>query len=361
MESENTFNETRRTAALKEAWGRFVDFSHTVDDTNLILDSIRKGDDLHESHEALDRIWDEALVNDDTPLEPEELQKYKSEAGHIYSELERIKKMREMSVSSRKIRRLRKIWYAAAAVFLLGLLIPVAYRFLNQKTEQTESIVQYVELSTGCGEIKTITLPDQTKVTLNVESSLKYPAVFTNERMVELLGGAIFEVTPDSKRPFTVATTGINVSVLGTVFDVKAYPDDGLSIVTVASGKVEVEIANNNILLEKDRQLKIDRESGSLDQYTIDAGKYLSWTDGILYFHRTPVNEVVHMLNRSQLQLIFELAEGEYPNLITGRLDTKKLETMLNPIINSIGLKYRKTGNKIILYNDKNANNKYNK
>ena len=355
MESENTINKTR-LAALKEAWSRFVDFSHTVDDTNLILDSISKGEDLHESYEALDRIWDEALINGNTPLEPEELQKYKREAGRIYAELERRKKMREMSVSLRKIHLLRKIGYAAA-VLLLGLLIPAAYRFLNQKTEQTESIVQYVELTTGCGEIKTITLPDQTKVTLNVESSLKYPAVFANERMVELLGGAIFEVTPDNKRPFTVATTDINVSVLGTVFDVKAYPDDGLSIVTVASGKVKVEIANDNILLEKDRQLKIDRESGSLDQYTIDAGKYLSWTDGLLYFHRTPVNEVINMLNRSQLQLIFELAEGEYPNLITGRLDTKKLETMLNPIINSIGLRYRKTGNKIILYNDKNANN----
>ena len=133
------------------------------------------------------------------------------------------KRRQMITVISGNIRRFRKIWYAAAAVLLLGLLIPAAYLYLNPKTGQSESTVQYVEVTTGCGEIKTFYLPDQTMVTLNVESNLKYPAVFAGERFVELKGEALFEVTPDSDKPFIVATTAMNISVLGTVFGVKAY------------------------------------------------------------------------------------------------------------------------------------------
>jgi len=345
MEEKNinrSIEEAQRSASLQDAWERFMDYSETLDDLNLIMNSVRKGEDLHESHETLNRKWEEVFSHD-APFEPGELTKYKKKVRRMYAET------KSRPGLSRNIRRFRKIGYAAA-VLLLGLLIPAVYLYLNPKTGQSESTVQYVEVTTGRGEIKTFYLPDQTMVTLNVESNLKYPAVFAGERFVELKGEALFEVTPDSDKPFIVATTAMNISVLGTVFGVKAYHDDGLSMVCVASGKVEVKMAGDTIVLEKDRQLKINRETGSYEQLTVDANQYLSWTVGILYFHRTPVNEVVNMLNRTCPQLTFELAEGEYPNLITGKLDTKKLETMLDPIISSIGLKYSKTGNKIILY-----------
>ena len=349
MEAKNnnqSLEEAQHSALLQGAWERFMDFSETLVDLNLIMDSIRKGEDLHESHAAFNRKWNETFGHD-APFEPGELNRYKRKIRRMYAEA---KSTQMITVLSRNIRRFRKIWYAAAAILLLGLLIPAAYLNRKLKTQQTESIAQYVEVTTGRGEIKTFYLPDQTMVTLNVESTLNYPAVFAGERFVELKGEALFEVTPDSGNPFIVETSAMNISVLGTVFGVKAYQEDGLSMVCVSSGKVEVKMAHDTIELEKDRQLKINRETGSYEQLTVDANQYLSWTVGILYFHRTPVYEVVNMLNRTCPQLTFELAKGEYPNMITGKLDTKKLETMLDPIISSIGLKYSKTGNKIILY-----------
>jgi ferric-dicitrate binding protein FerR (iron transport regulator) len=131
-------------------------------------------------------------------------------------------------------------------------------------------------------------------------------------------------------------------------------------MVSVASGKVLVNIINEineNILLEKDRQLKIDKATGNFEKYTIDAERYLSWTDGTLYFNDTPIREVVNMLNRSCAQMVFELAGGEYSDLISGKLNTKSLETMLDAYIESFELQYKKTGNHIFLYKNKNNNN----
>ena len=336
---------------LIDAWNRFVDDDFTNEDLNLIRDSFNDDKILAEFHVVSDRVWNETI--NDTPKSKEWIEVYRKEAAQIVAEYKYQKMIRSQHVLSQTIRRFRKIWYAVAAALLLGLLIPAVHLFMKPKTEQTETAVQYIEAVTGRGEIKTVVLPDQTKVTLNAESNLKYPSAFAGERSVELQGEAIFDVTHNGL-PFTVATLDMNIKVLGTVFCIKAYPDDGLSLVTVASGKVEVKIVSENILLEKDRQLKIDKTTGNFEKHTVDAEKYMSWTDDVLFFNRTPVKEVVNMLNRSCPQMVFELAEGEYPTLISGKLHTKQLENMLDPVIHSFELKYKKTGNKIILYNGNN-------
>ena len=354
--------ETRHEMSLQDAWTRFMDNSCTIDDLKLILESIRNGEDLHECHEVLNRIWNKTF-SDNTPLEAGEWKKYKREARRMYAEMKRNRKILTKPVPTRTIHRFRTVWYAAAAALLLGLLIPAAYFYMKPKTEQSELVVQYIEAITHHSEIKTVVLPDQTKVTLNAESRLKYPAVFANERSVELQGEALFEVTSDPERPFTVATTDMDVSVLGTVFDVKAYPDDGLLMVSVVSGKVEVGLTGkigetgetgggSSILLEKNHQVKIDKATGIFERFTIDADKYLSWTDGTLYFYQTPIREVINMLNRYYPQMDIELSEGEYSNLISGEHDAKRPEAVLMSIIYSTGLKYKKAGNKIILYKD---------
>jgi len=341
---------------LIEAWNRLVNHTCTAGDLALLLDSLKEDENLQEFDEVSDRVWNEAIANLSS-LTEDRKEVYRKEFAQILAQHENKKKI---LIPSSTITRFRRIWYAAAAALLLGLLIPAVQFFTKPVETWHAASLHYINETTGRGEIKTITLPDETKVTLNAESRLTYPAVFANERSVELLGEAIFDVTHDSNRPFTVATADMNVKVLGTVFDVKAYPDDELLMVSVASGKVAVETWRaassesdaSTILLEKDRHLKINKTTGNHEKSTIDADKYLSWTDGILHFNDTPVREVINMLNRSCPQMVFELAEGEYPNLISGTLHTKKIETLFEPIMRTIGLKYKKTGNKITLYND---------
>ena len=349
---------------LIEAWERYMNGSYTCDDLAFILDSI-DDENIQEFNEVAQRELDKAKIN--MQPTPEEKEVYQKEFAQFFAEYQNRQKTQQMQQiqivcdepfrvpSQNKIARFIKTWYAAAAaILLLGLLTPFVYLYVKPKTEQIS--ILYVEESTQRGEIKTVLLPDQTKVTLNVGSSIKYPANFTGaERSVELYGEALFDVTSDPARPFTVKTENLNIRVVGTVFDVKEYTDDLTASVSVASGKVEVSMANEKVMLEKNRHVKMEKATGNIETMSIDADNYLSWTDGTLYFNRTPIREVVNMLNRHYPQADIELADGEYHNTLTGKYNKDyRMENYLKGISYSTGLKYKKTGvNKYVLFNEK--------
>ena len=333
-----------------EAWERYVNQSNTCDDLALILDSIINDDHIEEFNDVFNReVWDKTI--NELPPTSEEKEIYRKEFARLIAEYESKRTTRTIHISSRnKIVHFIKTWYAsAAAVLLLGLLIPIAYLYMKPKTEQIS--VYYAEAITLRGEIKTIFLPDQTEVTLNAESHLKYPENF-NERSVELTGEAIFNVTSDPTRPFTIKTENMNVSVVGTVFGVKEYADDLTALVSVASGKVEVDLPDEKIMLEQNQQFKIVKATGSFEKTISDSDNYLSWTGGTLYFYRTPIHEVVNVINRHFPQIDIVLAEGEYSYLLSGEYENiYTAEEILKSIVYVTGLKYQKTGvNKYTLF-----------
>ena len=332
---------------LIEAWERYVNNLNTCDDLALILDSIINDDHIQEFDDVFNRVaWNKAM--NELPPTLEEKEKYREKFVQLLAEYENKRKIKTRKIYSRNF---RKIWYAAAAALLLGLLIPAINLYLKPKAEQT---VQYVEEVTQRGEIKTVFLPDQTEVTLNVGSRIKYPANFIgDERSVELVGEALFDVTSDPERPFIVRTENMNIKVVGTVFDVKEYSDDLYSSVSVASGKVEVGLADRKLMLGKDQQVKMDKATGNVETMPFDTSKYMSWTDGTLYFEGTPIREVVNMLNRHFPQVDIELADNEYSNLIKGKHKSVYVENILESIVYISDLKFKKTGgNKYIVYKE---------
>ena len=334
---------------LQEAWSRLADNTHTCEDLTLIFDSVNDPDHLPAFYEVWDRAGRETAMNQ-PPLTEEQKEAYRKKIAQIIAESGNNRRERTTRLPSRNISRFRKIWYAAAAVFMLGMLIPAAYIYIKSNIGQTESFVQYAEVITQRGEIRTVLLPDQTEVTLNAESRLNYPTVFSNERSVELQGEALFDVTSDPARPFTVKTENMNIKVVGTVFNVKEYTEDLSSSVSVASGKVEVGLVGEKITLTQNQQVKMDKSTGNFEKMTIDAGNYLSWTSGTLYFQQTPIREVVNILNRHYPQVNIELAEGEYTNHISGKYkDVFTTEDILKSIVYITGLKCIKTENKYIL------------
>jgi ferric-dicitrate binding protein FerR (iron transport regulator) len=144
----------------------------------------------------------------------------------------------------------------------------------------------------------------------------------------------------------------MNIKVVGTVFGVKEYDDDLSSSVSVASGKVEVGLADEKVLLERDQKVTFNKNTGNFEKKTIDAGDDLSWTDGSLYFHRTPVREVINTLNRHFPQVDIVLAEGDYSTIVlTGKHENFTPEGIIKGIAFTAGLKWTKTEkNKYILY-----------
>jgi transmembrane sensor len=138
--------------------------------------------------------------------------------------------------SSLKQKKLIYSWAAAASVTILVLLAGIffPFRFSHQPVAYSEYYVPY-------GSRSKITLPDDTQVWLNAGSKLRYASDFNITcRNVTLVGEAFFEVARNPQKPFSVKADKATVKVLGTKFNLKAYPEDKAIETTVSSGIVEV-------------------------------------------------------------------------------------------------------------------------
>ena len=160
---------------------------------------------------------------------------------------------------------------AALAVYELG---------LDSKVDTLPLVV-----TAESGERAKVQLPDGTKVNINSASQISYPHDFNGKkRIVELDGEAYFEVTPDKERPFVVKAAGLEITVLGTAFDVCAYKDDSEVSVVLLTGKVDVASESDRYVMQPDEKLVYDRNTGTMQVGKVYSKEYVEWTDGNLRF-----------------------------------------------------------------------------
>lgn len=254
--------------------------------------------------------------------------------------------------SGGKVHKSKYLVWAVAASLLAVAVLGILYTTLFRAEEVHE--VEYSKVSTGIGEMKTITLADGTKVWMNAMSSLRYPGHFgAGKRMVYLEGEAFFEVAKDQNSPFIVHSGKLHTKVLGTSFDISAYPDDKAIEVTVASGKVAVHSDNRTqtVILNKNEAVRYKNEGTLLTKYTVrNIGDAFAWKKHQLAFFHTPMREVVSAFYRAfGIKINFgDKAIGDYE--LSGHFDTKqKPENILKAICLSIGGKYIKKGNDFLI------------
>lgn len=132
----------------------------------------------------------------------------------------------------------------AAAILLIGLLsVNLVYYFQHHQYHQSLS---YNTISVPLGERASVVLSDGTRVWLNAGSEFSYPSSFESDtRHVSLQGEGYFEVAHNKKKPFIVALPQLNIRVLGTKFNAKAYQGEAQSV-TLCEGAVEVTTHNFN-------------------------------------------------------------------------------------------------------------------
>jgi ferric-dicitrate binding protein FerR (iron transport regulator) len=181
-----------------------------------------------------------------------------------------------------KIRNLNWIGSAAAAIAVL--VFAAWWIFGREITPQSMAI------STTLNESRSITLPDSSKVVLNENSNLSYSYAGKN-REVQLVGEAFFEVSKDPQHPFVIHTGEVQTKVLGTSFNVRAYPDEEKIKVSVKTGTVEVSTTSLNpnkakplILLPGKTGIYNNQDAtleNALDVATDDVD---TWKQGILVF-----------------------------------------------------------------------------
>ncbi|HZK98001.1 MAG TPA: FecR domain-containing protein [Prolixibacteraceae bacterium] len=189
-----------------------------------------------------------------------------------------------------------------AAVFILAGVFSAAYIHYYTSVPLSAKIEQPVmmqEVSAIFGTRSKFELPDGTTVYLNSGSKLIFPTRFNdNTRKVELVGEAFFEVTSNPAKPFIVKTSEINVKVLGTAFNLQAYPDSKEISTTLVHGKViletesagiskqvaELKPSDHAVFHTKDKAINISAEE--------DLDKFIGWKDGKLVFFNDPIENV---------------------------------------------------------------------
>lgn len=147
-----------------------------------------------------------------------------------------------------------------------------------------------------------IKLPDGTSVFLNAGSRLRFPEYFTpgQERRIYLSGEAYFDVARDTASPFLVCLEHTTVKVLGTSFNITAYPDEGREVTTLLQGAVAIEQASTGkeLALTPGQQGCYDVTRQTLARQTVDVSYYTSWKDGVFAFYKQPLGQVMQTLGR---------------------------------------------------------------
>ncbi|MDH6306257.1 transmembrane sensor [Parabacteroides sp. PF5-5] len=199
-------------------------------------------------------------------------------------------------------RRFIRYFSIASAIALLIVSVSTFTYFFGYNSAVDGLGQEYVEVVAPLGTISHITLPDETKVSLNGGSRLTYPVTFAGERHVTLSGEGVFDVTKDEKKPFFVHSDNMLVKVLGTCFGLKAYSEDKQTIVTLASGSVNVyPLGNkspNGIFMKPNQQIILDNKTKEIQHKNVIADDYITWKDGILTFREQTIEEIAITLER---------------------------------------------------------------
>ena len=218
------------------------------------------------SDARLTRIFGEALGGE--PSKEETLAAWEAfEKKHISSEEEHLSFEKESIVKNeKKVSKARILTWITASVAVAASLFLFIFRSSQEISQPTEFSMElfsevtspkqveqtlsdgYCVVSTPAATTTLVTLSDGTKVMLNANSTLEYPASFDDAevREVRLKGEAHFEVTKNPHRPFVVTAGEMQTQVLGTIFDVKAYRKDAPKV-TLMQGKVKVSNADTEV------------------------------------------------------------------------------------------------------------------
>lgn len=141
------------------------------------------------------------------------------------------------------------------------------------------------------------TLSDGTKVWMNASSTLRYPVKFSEKtRTVYVEGEVYFEVAKDANRPFYVEVDKMEIAVLGTHFNVRAYPEEKQIKVTLAEGKVSACINDKKYFLDPNDQLCMGEKFGGVNIRQVDVGEELAWRRGFYIFKKSRLEEVASTL-----------------------------------------------------------------
>lgn len=221
-------------------------------------------------------------------------------------------------------------FFRIAAIFFFVISLGSAVYFIANRPQPTPQF--YTSVVAENGQISKVKLPDGSVVWLNSGSEISYSNLFAStNRKIELSGEAYFQITRNEEIPLVVNSGDFQVKVLGTKFNVSAYPEANTIDVVLESGKVELLNSTSESFsyqLNPGERAIFNKDNRELKVSKVNTAKFTSWKEGILNIYDQSLEEVVSRLEtRYNQKFNFEVEVKDFHYTFT--IKNEKLEEII--------------------------------
>lgn len=269
-----------------------------------------------------------------------------------YSEVAAWNRVKQRIYNDKKRNFYATTLFKVAAVVVFAIIVGTASFIFLQK----ENAIAKHQLVSGSDPITNFELPDGTIVSLNSDSKIVFPEMFDDDtREVSIEGEAFFNVRPNPTKPFIISAGKAQIKVLGTSFNVNAYPGTDKVEVIVETGKVQVSRKETNPS-KTDELILIPGDKGILSCSTSILSKsknedlnFLAWKTHNLIFRETSLNEVILTLKKVY-KVEIGFADKNLGNLLlTGQYNNYSIEFILEVISSTLQLEVERPDGNFLL------------
>ncbi|MCE6989840.1 FecR family protein [Dyadobacter sp. CY323] len=281
----------------------------------------------------------QAMMNDSSITSEEvELFNKANFSGILSLDKTNINSSRNIPTKTRRLLPARS-WLVAACVTLLLLSFGAYFWMSPQTSEKNKQAFVAADSRTPSDYVRTINLPDGTSIILQAGSTLDIHPNFSNtSREVTLQGEAYFEVkkinaSQNKRSPFTIYSGKLKTVVLGTAFNIKAYPEQNNITVSVAEGKVRIEDGSKVLaVILPNQQLTYSNESSSVIQEEIDPEE-TEWTKYDMEFDGVRFEDIAQFLEkRYGVTIQFKNEKLKHCRIVSSFVGTESIENVLQTL-----------------------------
>ena len=270
---------------------RYINGLSDKNERNYIESLFSNGENNGSLRHIIQKDWDNVVRNESVS---------NTDLSHLLDKVHHIIRKNETLRKKKPLQRLMSIYMKAAAILLLPLLIAGGLVFSFLGKDGVPAIENEVKstIYAPMGSRVSFNLPDGTSGMLNSGSSLTYSLPFAKNRQISLEGEAWFRVISDKKNPFEINTGNSFVKVLGTSFNLSAYPSENYVEVVLQNGEVEFTNKENNEKVTLNPSERLILQDGKINKSVTDPTKYNAWIEGKLVFRGDPMVEVARRIER---------------------------------------------------------------
>lgn len=312
---------------------RFFENKCTMKERQLVVDWLSNPENSLVAKEFMQHEWDRLGPGDD-PLQFDVEKSLKNTGEKIFPERHRRGKGDVRSMRSPS-------WIYKIAAVAIGIILLFGSRLIfvsDTPGHGGRHVMNMQIVKTASGEVSWQVLADGTRIWLNGQSSIEFPATFSGDsiREVFLNGEAFFEVAHNKEKPFIVHTSSISIKVLGTSFNVKAYSNEKTIETTLLKGKVRIEPqpdrrgrAMTGVELKPNQRAIFNKGSNMIEIKEVNADSTASWKQKRMVFDRESLDNVITQLEKWYNIKIHVENRGELDCKLTATIENESLEEVL--------------------------------